>query len=74
MTTETRTLWNSLQILQVCSTLQPSAPLTVHQKLGMILEKKSVQKMKLSKNNFNKKCAPKLSSLHEKNQKDSNDS
>jgi hypothetical protein len=36
----------------------PGAP--VRQKLGMILEDEVVQKLKLEKNNFYKKCSPKL--------------
>ena len=36
------------------------------QKLGMLLENKALQKMKLSKNNFNKKFSPKVSFLTEK--------
>ena len=40
----------------------------------MILENKVYQKLKLSKHNFNKKCAPKLLFLIEKKiQKDSDD-
>ena len=33
---------------------------TAHQKLDMILENKVFQKLKFSKNNFNKKYPPKL--------------
>ena len=41
----------------------------------MVLENKMVQKLKLSKNNFNKTCAPKLLFFIEKiNQKDLIDS
>ena len=36
----------------------PGAP--VHQKLGMILENKMVQKLRLEKKVFNKKWSPKL--------------
>ena len=42
------------------------------QKLGMILPFEVVLRLKLPKNHFNKKCAPKISFLNEKkNQKDS---
>ena len=34
--------------------------MTVRQKLGMILENKVVQKLKLENNIFYKKCSPKL--------------
>ena len=37
----------------------------VHQKLGMILENKVVQKLKLAKNVFYKKWSPKLIFLNE---------
>ena len=40
--------------------------MSVRQKLGMILENKVFQNLKLSKNNSIKKCAPKLSLLIEK--------
>jgi hypothetical protein len=36
---------------------------TVHQKLGIILENKGFEKLKLSKNDFNKKFALKQSLL-----------
>ena len=50
-------------------------PLTIFQKLGMILVMICFKKMKLSKNNINKKCVQKLVLLIEKkNQKDLNDS
>ena len=39
--------------------------LTVRQKLGMILENKVVQKLKLERNNFNKKWSPELIFLNE---------
>ena len=39
--------------------------LTVHQKLGMILENKVVQKLKLEKNIFYKKWSPKLIFLND---------
>ena len=46
---------------------------SVCQQLGMILENKAVQKLKLSKNNFNKICAHKILFLliEKRNQKDS---
>ena len=34
--------------------------MSVHQKLGIILESKEVQKLSLEKNVLNKKCSPKL--------------
>ena len=34
--------------------------MSVHQKLGIILENKVVQKLSLEKNGFNKKWSPKL--------------
>ena len=40
--------------------------MTVRQKLGMILENKVVQKLKLGNNVFNKKWSPKLIFLNEK--------
>ena len=40
--------------------------MTVIQKLGMILENKVVQKLKLGNNVFNKKWSPKLILLNEK--------
>jgi hypothetical protein len=44
------------------------------QNSGMILPFEVVLKLKLPKNNFNKKCAPKILFLNEKKiQKDSND-
>ena len=44
-------------------------------KIGHDFSNKEVQKWKLSKNSFNKKCAPKLVFFIEKKiQKDSNDS
>ena len=52
----------------LCLALQPG------QKSGMILPFEVVLKLKLPKNHFNKKCAPKILFLNEKkNQKDSND-
>ena len=39
--------------------------MTVHQKLGMILENKMVQKLKLKNNVFNKKWSPKLIFLND---------
>ena len=39
--------------------------MTVHQNLGMILENKVVQKLKLEKNDFYKKWSPKLIFLNE---------
>ena len=51
-----------------CLALQPG------QKSGMVLPFEAVLKLKLPKNYFNKKCAPKILFLDEKkNQKDSND-
>ena len=44
----------------LCLTLQPD------QKSGMILPFEVVLKLKLPKNHFNKKCAPKILSLNEK--------
>ena len=40
--------------------------MSVHQKLGMILENKGVQKLKLENKVFNKKWSPKLILLNEK--------
>ena len=40
--------------------------MTVHQKLGMILENKMVQKLKLEKKVFKKKWSPKLIFINEK--------
>ena len=40
--------------------------MTVGEKLGVILENKVFQNLKLSKNNFNKKCAPKFLFFNEK--------
>ena len=40
--------------------------MSVHQKLGIILENKVVQKLSLEKNVFNKKWSPKLIFLNEK--------
>ena len=40
--------------------------MSVHQKLGMILENKVVQKLSLEKNVFNKKWSPKLIFSNEK--------
>ena len=51
----------------LCIVLQPC------QKLGMILINKVAKNLKLPKNNFNKKCAPRLLFLIEKNQKDWDD-
>ena len=52
----------------LCLALQPGP------KLGMILPFEMVLELKLPKNHFNKKCAPKILFLNEKrNQKDSND-
>ena len=39
--------------------------MSVHQKLGIILETKVVQKLSLEKNVVNKKCSPKLIFLDE---------
>ena len=39
--------------------------MSVHQKLGIILENKVVQKLSLEKNVFNKKLSPKLIFLDE---------
>ena len=39
--------------------------MSVHQKLGIILESKVVQKLNLKKNNFTEKCSPKLIFLNE---------
>ena len=39
--------------------------MSVHQKLGMILESKVVQKLSLEKNYFAKKWSPKLISLND---------
>ena len=39
--------------------------MSVHQKLGMILENKVVQKLNLEKNDFAKKLSPKLIFLNE---------
>ena len=50
----------------LCLALQPG------QELGMILPFEVVLKLKLPKNHFNEKCAPKIFFL-KKNQKDSND-
>ena len=51
----------------LCLALQPG------QKSGMILPFEVVLKLKLPKNNFNKKCASKILFLNEKNQRDSDD-
>ena len=40
--------------------------MTAHQKLGTILENKVFQRLKLSKHDFNKKCASKSIVLIEK--------
>ena len=40
--------------------------MSVHQKLGMILENKVVQKLKFPKNVINKRCAPKIKFFNEK--------
>ena len=40
--------------------------MSVRQKLGIILENKGVQKLKLENNVFNKKWSPKLIFLNEK--------
>ena len=53
--------WTNINILK--GNRERGAP--VHQKLGMILENKVVQKLKLEKNNFNKKWSPELIFLHE---------
>ena len=42
-------------------------------KMGPDFSKKVVVKLKLPKNNFNKKCAPKFLLFNEKNQKDLDD-
>ena len=39
--------------------------MSVHQKLGIILESKVVQKLSLEKNDFTKKWSPKLIFLNE---------
>ena len=39
--------------------------MSVHQRLGIILESKEVQKLSLEKNVFNKKCSPKFKFLDE---------
>ena len=43
--------------------------MSVHQKLGIILESKVVQKLSLEKNIFTKKWSPKLIFLNEKKKK-----
>ena len=57
--------WPKINILKGnhCIWIIPGAP--VRQKLGMILENKVVQKLKLEKNVFYKKLSPKLIFLND---------
>ena len=57
--------WPNINILKGnhCILRIQGAP--VHQKLGMILENKVVQKLKLEKNVFYKKLSPKLIFLND---------
>ena len=58
--------WPRINILKGKKFKKICRLMTVRQKLGMILENKGVQKLKLENNVFNKKWSPKLIFLNEK--------
>ena len=65
MGTKKQDFWPKINILKGNHCILRIWGASVRQKLGMILENKLVQKLKLEKNVFHKNSSPKLISLHD---------